>query len=184
MPKSFMVILADCRAILAQLFLFFGTYVIDLYLIRHGIAEVVGEDLSDEKRVLSAEGRQKTKIVARRLYALEVRFDTLLTSPLVRTRQTAEILVQERLATKCEAFEPLAPSGSIGALRDWLATQRSGAIGLVGHQPCLGLWAEALIWGTAHNGFDIKKAGVVRLALETPQSFAQLIWFLPPKVLL
>jgi phosphohistidine phosphatase len=158
--------------------------VIDLYLIRHGIAEVVGEDLSDEKRVLSAEGRQKTKIVARRLYGLDVRFDTLLTSPLMRTRQTAEILVQEHLAPEYEAFGPLAPSGTFAGLRDWLATQKSGAIGLVGHQPCLGLWAEALIWGTAHNGFEIKKAGIVRLALETPQSLAQLVWFLPPKILL
>lgn len=157
---------------------------IDLYLIRHGIAEVVGEDLSDEKRVLSAEGRQKTKIVARRLYGLDVRFDTLLTSPLMRTRQTAEILVQEHLAPEYEAFGPLAPGGTFAGLRDWLATQKSGAIGLVGHQPCLGLWAEALIWGTAHNGFEIKKAGIVRLALETPQSLAQLVWFLPPKVLL
>jgi phosphohistidine phosphatase len=163
---------------------FFWRLVIDLYLIRHGIAEVLSEDLSDEKRVLSAEGRQKTKIVARRLYALDVRFDTLLTSPLVRTRQTAEILVQESLAAKYEAFEPLAPGGAFARLQDWLATQKSSAIGLVGHQPCLGLWAETLIWGTAHNGFDIKKAGVVRLALETPQSLAQLVWFLPPKVLL
>jgi phosphohistidine phosphatase len=157
---------------------------IDLYLIRHGIAETVSEDLSDEKRVLSADGRQKTKLIARRLYALEVRFDTLLTSPLVRTQQTAEILVQERLAAKCEVFEPLAPGGAFAGLRDWLATQKKSAIGLVGHQPCLGLWAETLIWGTFHSGFDIKKAGVVRLTLDTPQSLAQLVWFLPPKVLL
>lgn len=157
---------------------------IDLYLIRHGIAEAVGEDLADEKRVLSAEGRQKTKLVARRLFALDVRFDTLLTSPLVRACQTAEILVQEQLAAKCEVFAPLAPSGTLSDLRNWLATQKSRSIGLVGHQPGLGLWAEALIWGSAQRGFEIKKAGVVRLALETPQSLAELVWFLPPKVLL
>lgn len=157
---------------------------IDLYLIRHGIAEVICEDLSDEKRVLSTEGRQKTQMIARRLLALDVYFDTLLTSPLVRARQTAEILVQEQLATKCEVFAPLAPGGTLAELRNWLATQKSCSLGLVGHQPGLGLWAEALIWGSAQRGFEIKKAGVVRLALETSQSLAELVWFLSPKVLL
>lgn len=64
----------------------------ELYLIRHGIAAERGTYPKDEERPLTEKGRAKTQKVAQRLYALGLRFDFILTSPLVRARQTAEIL--------------------------------------------------------------------------------------------
>lgn len=156
----------------------------EIYLIRHGIAEESNGRVADEQRTLTNEGRKKTRSVARRLHTLEVRFRVLLCSPLVRARQTAELLVEADLAERIETFAPLAPGGSLASLRHWLlASPGDGAIGLVGHQPGLGLWAEELLWGTAHQGFDIKKAGVVRIALNEPEARGTLVWMLSPRVL-
>lgn len=156
----------------------------DLLFVRHGIAEEHSGGKPDEERFLTDEGRRKTRRVAERLYTLDVRLTLLLTSPLVRARQTAEILLEAKIAPQIEVFAPLAPGGTLARLRDWLTErQHPEAIGLVGHQPDLGLWAEELIWGTARRGLEIKKAGVVRIELDQPQGLGRLQWFLPPKVL-
>src|ERR1051326_4477132 len=65
----------------------------ELYLIRHGIAEARGDAWPDDaKRPLSDDGMDRMKKGARGLARLNVAFDVILTSPLVRTRQTAEIV--------------------------------------------------------------------------------------------
>ncbi len=157
----------------------------DLLFVRHGIAEEHSGHKPDEERSLTDEGRRKTCRVAERLHTLDVRLELILTSPLVRARQTAQILLEAKIAPRIEVFAPLAPGGTLDQLRDWLTERPAvGAIGLVGHQPGLGLWAEALIWGTARHGLEIKKAGVVRIELGQPQGQGQLQWFLPPRVLL
>ncbi|MEH1949782.1 MAG: histidine phosphatase family protein, partial [Nostoc sp.] len=56
----------------------------ELYLIRHGIAEDKGLGIKDEERSLTKEGRQKTEKVAQKLVKLGLNFDLILTSPLVR----------------------------------------------------------------------------------------------------
>lgn len=156
----------------------------EIYLIRHGIAEERNGRVADEERTLTDEGRKKMRTIARRLHSLEVHFRVLLSSPLVRAMQTAELLVEADLAERIETFAPLAPGGSLSSLRHWLrASPGGGAIGLVGHQPSLGLWAEELLWGTARQGFDIKKAGIVRISLSEPQAPGTLVWMLTPKVL-
>src|SRR6476659_2719557 len=68
----------------------------ELYLIRHGVAEERGDKWPDDsKRPLSADGISSMEKAARGLARLGVRVDVLLTSPLVRTRQTAEIVAAE-----------------------------------------------------------------------------------------
>ena len=63
----------------------------ELYLIRHGLAAERGDNYPDDtKRPLTSRGIQRMKREARALNALDVSFDVILTSPLVRTRQTAE----------------------------------------------------------------------------------------------
>jgi phosphohistidine phosphatase len=108
----------------------------------------------------------------------------LLTSPLVRARQTADLCVEAGLAGGCEIFSALAPGGSLSAVRHWICERGfSGALGLVGHQPGLGLWAEELVCGSSRRGFDIKKAGVVRVTLGEAHSRGELVWMLSPRVL-
>ena len=132
-----------------------------IYLIRHGIAADRAEYHEDEVRPLTDKGRQRTKKVAQRLCEIGLKLDLILTSPLVRARQTAEILQQVGLSDRVEEFLPLAPQGD---LQDWVNwwlkyPKQDGEIALVGHQPDLGNWAESLVWGRDKITFSLKKGG-------------------------
>lgn len=161
----------------------------ELYLIRHGIATERGIDTKDEERSLSSQGRQKTWKVAERLQALGLRFDLILASPLVRARQTAEILRDSGLSSHLEESTYLAPGGNIYAwlrhIEQWHQEPKSMAI--IGHQPDLGQWAEILIWGEARDKLVLKKAGIIGLMLPftvEPVGRSYMFWLTPPKFLL
>lgn len=160
----------------------------ELYLIRHGIAQERTSDIEDEKRSLTKLGQQKTTQVAKRLRELSLRFDSILTSPLVRSRQTAEILQAAGLSSQLEESNHLAPGGDIYA---WLKSieqlhQKPETIAIIGHQPDLGRWAEILIWGQAQDKLVLKKAGIIGLMLpdNSVVGHSQLFWLAPPKFLL
>jgi len=165
---------------------------VELYLIRHGIAVNRDSDILDEERMLSLEGRQKTQKVAKRLEELGLRFNLILTSPLVRSHQTAEILQSYGLSRQLEVANALAPCGDIQDWLDWLEQWQQAASGslvlaLVGHQPNLSQWAEILVWGEARNVISLKKAGIIGLKLpetESPVGTSQLFWLTQPKFLL
>src|ERR671915_2383479 len=81
----------------------------ELYLIRHGIAEERGEAWPDDnKRPLTDEGMSRLRKSVRGLARLGVTFDVVLTSPLVRTRQTAEIV-----GASFDARPPIVAVGSL-----------------------------------------------------------------------
>jgi phosphohistidine phosphatase len=143
----------------------------EVYLIRHGIAADRGTFADDELRPLVKKGRDKTTLVAKRLVSVGLKFDLLLSSPLVRAYQTAEILLQEGLTQTIETFAPLKPDGAIAEWLEWLQQYQlqhpDATIALVGHQPDLGNWAEMLIWGTIRGQIELKKAGVIGLKIPT-----------------
>lgn len=159
---------------------------LEVYLIRHGIAYDRSEYPTDAERPLTAKGKKKTKKVAQRLQEIGLHFDQVLTSPLIRAHQTAEILQQVGLSDTVQVFPPLAPAGKI---QDWLSTletQEAQTLALVGHQPNLGNWAETLIWGEATGQIVVKKAGVVGLEVPKaePLGNSELKVLLSPKWLL
>ncbi|BAY27481.1 phosphohistidine phosphatase SixA [Calothrix sp. NIES-2100] len=163
----------------------------ELYLIRHGIAEDRTADIKDEDRVLTKEGRQKTEKVAQRLVKLDLHFNLILTSPLARARQTAEILIAAGLSSQIEESHHLAPDGNIHSwLKDWLEPRnyaQNSQIALVGHEPCLSQWAEILLWGDAKASLVLKKAGMIGIKLPeigSPLGRSQMYWLTPPKYLL
>ena len=177
----------------------------ELYLIRHGIAEERSPDVEDEKRVLTAKGREKTQQVAKRLYELGLRFELILTSPLARARQTAEILQTCGLSSQIKESSHLSPEGDFRLWLSWLEQKQMLAtdtqLALVGHEPDLGQWAEMLIWGKlkqelafAENSPDddsaalvLRKAGIIGINLpkvNSPVGRSQLFWLAPPKFLL
>ncbi|MBD2778331.1 phosphohistidine phosphatase SixA [Iningainema tapete] len=163
----------------------------ELYLIRHGIAEERLDGVNDEARSLTKEGRQKTEKVAQRLKKLDFHFDLIATSPFVRARQTAEILVATGLSSQWEECNHLLPSGSIhNWVTDWLKPSKYQAetqLALVGHEPNLSSWAEILVWGQAKAGLDLKKAGMIGLKLPetgSPLGRSQMFWLTPPRYLL
>ena len=160
----------------------------EVYLIRHGIAAERGTYTDDEKRPLVEQGRYKTKKVAEHLLSTKLRFDLMLTSPLVRAYQTAEILQQVGLSKNMDTFSPLKPHGEIEQwlswLQQWQADNPEGKLALVGHQPDLGNWAEMMIWGTVKGQIVVKKAGIVGLktpSIGTPISRSTLFLLTSPK---
>ena len=161
----------------------------NLYLIRHGIAAERGTYQNDDQRPLTQEGDRKTRQVANRLKQLNLQFDQILTSPLIRARQTADILKAVGLSPNLEEFAPLAPDGKIEDWISWYKTwQLTGgkSLALVGHEPDLGYWAELLIWGQPKASLIVKKAGImgINLPVTNPIGNSQLFWLTPPKFLL
>jgi len=164
---------------------------VELYLIRHGIAQVATSEMKDEERSLTEDGWKKTQKVAQRLKNLGLSFDVIATSPLVRSQQTAEILISTGLSSQLEECSYLAPEGSIQDwIVEWLMPKNypsSTRLGLVGHEPCLSNWAELLVWGEAKDSLVLKKAGII--GIETPLNGSlvgrcQMFWLTPPRYLL
>lgn len=164
----------------------------ELYLIRHGIAAERDTCATDEERPLTDKGREKTHQVAKQLRDRKLRFDLILTSPLVRARETADILQEVGLGSQVEEFTSLAPDGDIRTWVSWLEewrqnTASKGCLALVGHQPDLGNWAEMLVWGDAKEKLILKKAGVIGLNLpdtKIPLGHSELFLLTSPKWLL
>jgi phosphohistidine phosphatase len=159
---------------------------LELYLIRHGIAEDRGEDWPDDsKRPLTNGGITKLRKEARGLVTLGVAFDQIVTSPLVRTRQTADVLA-EVLKSKppIAASDALAPAGTPAAVIQEIARHaRKPRVALVGHEPNMGELAAQLIGAKAP--LEFKKGGLCRIDFDVlpPKGVGALRWFVTPKML-
>jgi len=158
----------------------------ELYLIRHGIAAERGDAWPDDtKRPLTDQGVRRLRGIAAGLVEIGVGFDVMLTSPLVRAKQTAEII-----AGGLDPHPPivttdsLSPGGTYASVVDELGKQaRRRRIALVGHEPGMGALAARLI-GSRHS-LEFKKGAVARIDLATlpPTGAGSLYWFLTPRLL-
>src|SRR5580765_4702539 len=113
----------------------------ELYLIRHGIAEERGNAWPDDsKRPLTSNGMARMKKAARGLKRLGVVIDLVLASPLVRTRQTAEVVANElNPRPHIMNSEALAPGGAYQAvIAEREKHNRRPRIAIVGHEPDIG----------------------------------------------
>jgi phosphohistidine phosphatase len=158
----------------------------ELYLIRHGVAAERGENYPDDtKRPLTNEGVQKLRREAKALVALDITFDVILTSPLVRTRQTAEVVAAAfRNAPPIVNMASLAPGSSHNAIIEELSKQhRRHSIALVGHEPGIGELAGRLTG--ARRPLEFKKGAICRIDVASlpPTGPGQLRWFLTPRIL-
>ena len=158
----------------------------ELYLIRHGIAAERGEAWPDDaKRPITDEGVRRLRRIAAGLVEIGVGFDVMLTSPLVRAKQTAEII-----AGGLDPHPPivvtdaLSPGATYASVVDELGKQaRRRRIALIGHEPGIGALAARLI-GSRHS-LEFKKGAVARIDLAAlpPTGAGSLHWFLTPKLL-
>jgi phosphohistidine phosphatase len=101
-----------------------------LFLVRHAHAEK-GEP--DELRPLSERGRDEARALAKQLAGHDTRPDLVLTSPLLRARQTAEAIADEA-EVDLRVDDRLAPGATAGLLRQALGGE-DGPVAVVGHQP-------------------------------------------------
>jgi phosphohistidine phosphatase len=128
-----------------------------LYLVRHAEAES-GEP--DELRTLSAHGREQAREVGERFAADGVRPDVVLSSPLLRARETAEAIAKATGAT-AEPDERLAPGATAQDVRSSVAG-RGETVVVVGHQPDCGQIAASISGGPEPK---FPTAGVCELEL-------------------
>lgn len=159
---------------------------LELYLIRHGIAAERGKDWPDDsKRPLTPEGISRLRKSARGLNAIGAGFDQIVTSPLVRTRQTADIFTEE-LKSKPPVItsDALAPAGTpASVIQEVTKHVRKARLALVGHEPNLGELAAQLIG--SRTPLEFKKGGICRIDFDVlpPKGVGALQWFLTPKIL-
>jgi phosphohistidine phosphatase len=157
-----------------------------LYLVRHAIAEPHGSAWPDDtKRPLTHRGMARMREAVRGLDASGVDLTLVLTSPLVRARQTAEILARGLSSVPgVEVTNALLPGQPAARVVDALAPHgRHRAIALVGHEPGLGELAAWLLG--AREPLPFKKGGVCRIDLPSmpPTPPGQLRWFALPRML-
>lgn len=158
----------------------------EIYLIRHGVAEERGDAWPDDtKRPLTSDGLSRMRKAARGLKRLGVSLDVILTSPLVRTRQTAEsVATAFEARPPIVAVESLAPGGSYqSVIADLEKQSRRTRIALIGHEPGIGEFAARLA-GSRH-AFEFRKGAVCRIDVEDlpPTGPGTLRWFLTTKIL-
>jgi phosphohistidine phosphatase len=141
-----------------------------LYIVRHAIAAPHGTPgMRDEDRLLTEEGIKKMQQAAAGLLALEYVPDIVLTSPLPRAKQTADILLKVLgKGIPLEILPALAPSGARAEVYRSLREhgRKSGRLMLVGHQPSLGQIAGEIAWGSTENWVELKKGGACAIEVE------------------
>jgi len=159
-----------------------------VYLIRHaGAFERDRKRWPDDRqRPLTPEGMKKFRLAANGLERITGSVARVLTSPLVRARQTAEILSKvSRWPRAVEAAE-LAPGRTPAQALALIRAQRVDCVALVGHEPNLSeLLAVCVAGPGARLGVAMKKGGVACLTFgaNLRPGEAQLNWLLAPKTL-
>jgi len=157
----------------------------ELYLVRHAIAAERGSEWPDDtKRPLTERGVNRFKEVVKGLRRLDITLDEIFTSPLVRAKQTAELLaagLEGKAPVK--VLDALAPGHTSASVMTQLArVAKRRRVALVGHEPDLGELAAHLIG--AGRALAFKKGGICRIDLGslTSKNAASLVLFLPPNV--
>ena len=154
------------------------------YFLRHGIAVESDEwDGSDFDRPLSDEGRERMTREARTMARLDLGLDVVVTSPLVRAKQTAAIVaktlgLEDRLVEDARVGLGFGPGHVAGILREHT---KANVIMLVGHEPTMSHTVGHLVGGAR---VDFKKGSLARIDLAEPSSLkGTLAWLVSAKLL-
>jgi phosphohistidine phosphatase len=158
----------------------------ELVLFRHGIAAPrESHNGPDATRELTEHGRLRTRAAARGLAVMEVEPQVVVSSPLVRARQTAEI-VAEVLGVRrpIEIVDELTPGTLTGQVVKRLDAINVGAMVVVGHGPDIDLLLRMLLDGGVVPMTALKKASAACIACASPVAKAgELRWLLAPRAL-
>lgn len=154
-----------------------------LYLCRHGIAEEAEGRLRDEERALTDEGVRKFRRGARGFASLEPNVTHILTSPLVRARQTADLLQEalarsQKAAPKLRGSNALKPPGKLEHLLQELRDMpEAEGVVAVGHEPSLSVFLGLLCFG--RDGMcEVKKGGIAAIELDEEVREGKLLWLM------
>lgn len=155
-----------------------------LVIVRHAVAEEVSADGDDRSRRLTRKGRRRFARLVRRLARVGFDVDVIATSPLVRTRETAEILSAELPGRPpVEVIESLAPGSDWQAAVEWTLRFGAASVAWVGHAPCVGRLV-ALSIGDGSAAVRMEKGAIASIALDDGLGHpGELEWLVTPDLL-
>jgi phosphohistidine phosphatase len=156
-----------------------------IYLLRHGIAEDPKPGMRDADRALTQEGRKKLAKTLSRAREVGVAPTLIVTSPYLRAKETAQIAAAE-LQYKGELLETksLIPAGTPQGVWDEVREHKSEEqILLVGHEPLFSSLAAFLL-GSSSVQIDFKKGAILRVDVDRfpAQPRGVLKWYLTPRL--
>jgi len=159
---------------------------VDLYLIRHAEAVRLGEAgiTDDENRPLTAKGEADAKTVAAGLHRRGITLGAIVSSPLLRARQTADGILRNlpEPLPQMNVCEDLAPGGKFRKLSSFVSDLVADKVAVVGHQPDLGEFAAWLI-GSKKAHIEIAKDGVACILCDPKpgKGKGMLVWLVTPE---
>lgn len=156
----------------------------ELYVIRHGIADEASEHSGiDEERQLTEKGAEKVRGVAQYLRSRDVELGVVVSSPLARARETAELV-----AAVCCCSRPLVitdlllPEGSHEELIAFLNGLSEETLAVVGHEPFLSGFVSYCLANSSRPFVRMKKAGVACILYDNQieAGACELAWLMGP----
>jgi phosphohistidine phosphatase len=156
-----------------------------LLMIRHAVAVPRGTpDIPDDERPLTSKGRKRFREAARGLAAISKRPDALLSSPLPRARQTADIAAKAWGRVKV-AETPALAGGTFEELAVALAAfGPNDVVAIVGHEPDMSEILARLLGTPMADRLTFRKGGVALLDVPGPlQEGGSLVWYVSPRIL-
>lgn len=168
----------------------------NLLVIRHAIAEdketFAASGRSDDQRPLTREGRSKMRRAAEGLRLVCPRVAVLASSPLLRARETADIVAPVLRVSAVEIVEALRPDRPFEELTAWLRRRVAPngedediTVGVVGHEPHLSGLVTWLMTSGTESRLELKKGGACLLRVNGAPSAGDAIlrWALTPSQL-
>ncbi len=149
-----------------------------LYVMRHGPAEDFAPSGRDADRALTPSGRDRVREVAKLLVRSDEAPRIIVSSPLVRALQTAEIVAAEVGVDRVETSRELAPGGDSFAFARSLVHEDKKRSMIVGHEPDLSALVATFLGGSFD--YDMLKAMVVGLHVSSADE-PRLRFVLDPK---
>jgi len=151
-----------------------------VYIVRHAWAGQNGDPAypNDSERPLTESGRKRFQRVVKKLVKRGFNPAAVATSPLVRTEQTAAVIVE-----RCPAHPPLsvltalAPGSDLDALLEWTRGQAAGDVAWVGHAPDVESLTGALIGDAdCRIAFDKGAVAAVQFGSKIAAGHGELLW--------
>ena len=154
-----------------------------LYFLRHGQADRSQWSGNDFDRPLTKQGKQMMAQTADTIAALDLGLDLILTSPLVRAQQTAEIVAKNlRLEDRLAVESRLGPGFDAETLAEVLLEHPdANNVMLVGHEPD---FSQTIADLTGGGRVVVKKGSLARIDITaTAVLGGDLVWLIPPRLL-
>ncbi len=161
----------------------------ELLVVRHAIAldRLLGmeQGLDDSQRPLTGKGAARMGLAVKGLAKIQANCQLILSSPLLRAQQTADILHHQYPSATLSQLETLAPPYRSAELIDSLSKTRAERIAIVGHEPFLSTLIATLTCRHSSGNFELKKGGMALLRFDhkIAPGEGSLRWLMTPKQL-